>query len=432
MLRVIAVDDTPTNLEILQDQLHSWGLALETAADGESALALIRSAAQAGTPFQLAILDRQLPDIDGLALASKIKSEPLIQNLPLLMLTSLDTDIQQEELHRAGLSGILTKPIRQSRLFDSIVNIMQPSISSFKLATTPMDELISAHAIDSRREEIRLLLAEDNEINRLVVSEMLTNAGFQLDQVTNGCEAVEAVRKQCYDIVLMDCQMPEMDGFEATREIRRLEQSGTLSRRDRKPLTIVAVTANAIDGDREKCLAMGMDDYITKPINRIALLRLLDGIAQRSKPTAVDEKTEDASLATSHSASSSASDLISPKSRANTVIDLDALMERCSGNREFVSKMMHKLRDKVPTDFHAINRAWYHGDVNATKLAAHAIRGVAGNMSAIGVQLAAKTIEELILTDQFVRVPQSLDALGGELDQLLETIEQLLVEWNTN
>ncbi len=426
-LRVVAVDDTPTNLEILRDQLQSWGFQLETAPDATSALSLIRNAAQRGSPFQLAILDRQLPDMDGLDLAAKLKSDPLSRHMPMLMLTSLDSAMQPELLQRAGLSGMLTKPIRQSRLFDSIVNAVQPMRPSIAPAATRQTPIETVESTDVSRASVRLLVAEDNEINRLVVGEMLESAGYHHDLVVNGREAVEAAQRQAYDIVLMDCQMPELDGFEATREIRRLENSGAPLGRRGVPLTIIALTANAIQGDREKCLTTGMNDYITKPINRITLLTALDDFARRLQPASAEPTpTETASVSVMHTTDSGAK--TSPEF-SSTAIDLDSLFERCSGNREFVGRMLAKLRTRVPTDYQEIQQAWSSGDANATRRAAHVLCGAAGNLSAVGLQQAARKLEEHIQGERLDQVPPTLETLGTEMDQLLSTIDHLLNDW---
>ena len=429
-LRVIAVDDTATNLEILNDQLSSWGFKLETAVDATSALSLIRHAAQMDNPFQLAILDRQLPDMDGLDLAAKIKADPASRNMPLLMLTSLDTALHPDQLRSAGLAGILTKPIRQSRLFDSIVKAMQPAEDLSKPNSAVSEEPpVSSTEKDVRRNSVSLLVAEDNEINRLVVGEMLTSAGYRHDQVVNGREAVEAVRNRGYDVVLMDCQMPEMDGFEATREIRRLEDADSPFGRTGAPLTIIALTANAIQGDREKCLATGMNDYITKPINRPTLLGALDDFVQRlhlksqTIPPAVTPTA-------SHTDSMTTNEVIHPPTYTSTAIDLDALLDRCSGNREFVGRMLNKLRARVPSHFDEIQLAWSKGDAASTRKAAHTLCGAAGNLSAIGLQQAARTLEEQLHDEHLDQVPTTIETLGTELDQLLSSIDLLLEDWN--
>ncbi len=243
----------------------------------------------AGKPFQLVILDQQMPDMDGTELALAIKADPLLREIPLLMLTSLGGNLEPHEISRLGLSGVLTKPIRQSRLFDSIIHaVRRVSVRNAPGIAPPCEteQNTSWHCT------ARMLVVDDNEINRLVTGEMLASEGYNYDLATNGHEAIEALLAHRYDAVLMDCQMPEMDGFEATREIRRLEAAGSHTTLAHGRVSVIALTANAVRGDREKCLAANMDDYVTKPIDRGQLLATLDAhvrprLADReSAPTA--------------------------------------------------------------------------------------------------------------------------------------------------
>ena len=268
-LRVLGVDDNATNLEILEAVLEGWGFDYETAADGPSALAAMQSAAAAGQPFQLAILDMQMPQMDGCQLAQHIKQSPALKDTVLLILTSLGQHMSADEMRSIGLAGYLTKPLRQSRLFDAIVDATAGDVQ------IPADTQTAAAARESSLAGARVLLAEDNEINQIVAFEILARAGCQCDIANNGREALEAVKSRQYDVVLMDCQMPQMDGFEATRAIRTFEAKAGAE----KPRTpIIALTANAIKGDRELCLDAGMDSYVTKPINPPDLLGTIASI----------------------------------------------------------------------------------------------------------------------------------------------------------
>ncbi len=268
-LRVLGVDDNATNLEILEAVLEGWGFDYETAADGPSALAAMQSAAAAGQPFQLAILDMQMPQMDGCQLAQHIKQSPALKDTVLLILTSLGQHMSADEMRSIGLAGYLTKPLRQSRLFDAIVDATAGDVQ------IPADTQTVAAARESSLAGARVLLAEDNEINQIVAFEILARAGCQCDIANNGREALEAVKSRPYDVVLMDCQMPQMDGFEATRAIRAFEANAGAE----KPRTpIIALTANAIKGDRELCLDAGMDSYVTKPINPPDLLGTIASI----------------------------------------------------------------------------------------------------------------------------------------------------------
>ncbi len=269
-LRVLGVDDNATNLEILSAVLEGWGFEYETAADGAAAIAALERAAAAGRPFQLAILDMQMPNMDGRQLAEHIKASPELQSTILLILTSLGQHMSADEMRSIGLAGYLTKPLRQSRLFDAIVDATAGEVPL--PGTTPAADATGQPCLTGAR----VLLAEDNEINQIVAFEILSRSGCQCDIANNGREALEAVKARRYDVVLMDCQMPQMDGFEATRAIRAWEAGPPATPPATHP--IIALTANAIKGDRELCLEAGMDGYVTKPIQPTDLLATIAGL----------------------------------------------------------------------------------------------------------------------------------------------------------
>ncbi|MGB2821512.1 MAG: response regulator, partial [Phycisphaerae bacterium] len=267
-LRVLAVDDNATNRDVLSSQLANWGISAETAPDGESALKLLYRAAADGEPFSLAILDMNMPGINGLDLARSIKSSSKLKDTALIMLTSMTDQPGPSEMKAYGLSGCLTKPVRQSLLFDTVMSAVPSSSAAPRRQAARRGSPAGGpkRAPTIRKEGARILLAEDNEVNQEVAHGLLTGAGCRCDIVENGQLAVEAVLKEPYDLVLMDCEMPEMHGFDATRVIRQHEKQGKVIGGRDGHLPIVALTANAIRGDRERCINAGMDDYLSKPI----------------------------------------------------------------------------------------------------------------------------------------------------------------------
>ncbi|HET6512772.1 MAG TPA: response regulator, partial [Candidatus Kapabacteria bacterium] len=263
-LRGLIVDDNATNRKILEYQLTSWKMYQECASDGFEALDKLKAAVRKGSPFQLAILDFHMPGIDGLELAKRIKSDPEIANVTLVMMTSLSQRGYDLELKRAGIEAYLTKPVKQSQLFDTLATVMarQPEALAYK----PPHENKQTPA---EKKNIRVLLAEDNIVNQKVAITQLRKLGYSADAVANGLEVLKVLESVPYDVILMDCQMPELDGYEATRQIRA-------SASHTSDIPIIAMTAHAMEGDRERCLQAGMNDYISKPVKFEELERVLD------------------------------------------------------------------------------------------------------------------------------------------------------------
>ncbi len=275
-LHVLIVDDNATNRKILSHQLGSWGMTHQESDSGVQALELLCSAVAEGRPYDLAILDLMMPGMDGFELARRIMADPLLAATRLIMLTSYGQRGDGATAREAGVAAYLTKPVRQSQLFDCLSLVvsqpaLEPGNDSGSLGKPA--QLITRHVMKETTPMTNklILLAEDNIVNQKVAVRQLQKLGYRADAVANGREAVEALMRISYDVVLMDCQMPEMDGYEATTEIRRLEGQS-------KHTMIVAMTANALQGDREKCIAAGMDDYISKPVRPEALAKVLQRV----------------------------------------------------------------------------------------------------------------------------------------------------------
>ena len=261
-LRVLCVDDHPTNLQILRHQLGALGLELDSALDARSALDRLRAAVAEGRAFDLAVIDRMMPEMDGIELARAVRADPELANLRLLMLTSFDLGGARELCVAAGIEVCLTKPVRQAALCRAVTRVL-----SGVGAPEAVPDGVPAALPSTQR---RVLLAEDNPVNQTVARRMLERLGCIVDCVADGQRALTALTERHYDLVFMDCQMPEMDGYEATRRLRERE-------REKGGHTVVlALTANAMEGDRERCLAAGMDGHLTKPLKLHALSDVLE------------------------------------------------------------------------------------------------------------------------------------------------------------
>ncbi len=277
-LRVLIVDDNESCRGALSAMLKAWDIEHEAAPGGREALAAMRAASGRGKPFQIALLDMQMPDTSGFALTEEIKADAVLSSTQIIIMHTVGRRGSSASWAEAGISGYVTKPVKQSALFDAIMDasappakprlgLNAPRAQTFK-TTTELSRLMMKPVAAQRFSNFRVLVAEDNMVNQKVAMRQLLNLGFRADAVANGKEVLDALARIPYRLVFMDCQMPEMDGYEATRTIRG--RAGNASK-----VTIVAMTANALEGDRETCLAAGMDDYLSKPVKQEELERVL-------------------------------------------------------------------------------------------------------------------------------------------------------------
>jgi PAS domain S-box-containing protein len=273
-LRALIVDDNATNRQILLHQLLAWKMEPDCAASGEEALKMMRAAASEGRPYGLALLDFQMPEMDGLRLASAIKSDPAISLIRLVLLTSHGQLLSPAQLEEFGIDACVIKPAKQSRLFDCIIYAIDrkgsptspPQTVALRPASFPVE-------VPPLTRKAHVLIADDNHINCTVALGQVRELGYTAEAVADGLEVIRALAQFSYDVILMDCQMPDLDGYEATKIIRRREQALDGRCPWKAPVHIIAMTAHALHGEREKCLAAGMDDYIPKPV-RIHELKL--------------------------------------------------------------------------------------------------------------------------------------------------------------
>jgi len=260
-VRVLVVDDNHTNRRILELQTAAWGARCETAADPDEALAKLAAAARAATPYAIAVLDMHMPGMDGMALAAAIRGTPDLASTRCVLLTSRGPR-DHADARRSGIDTVLTKPVRQRRLYEALTHVLRAPEPVRPVSAGPPPPGVPAAPR-------RVLVVEDNPVNQRVALLLLRKLGYRADAVGNGFEALEAAGRIAYDAIIMDCQMPEMDGYAATRAIRRRQGNGP-----RVP--IIAMTAHAMEGERERCLAAGMDDYVSKPVREEELHRALE------------------------------------------------------------------------------------------------------------------------------------------------------------
>jgi CheY-like chemotaxis protein len=268
--RVLGVDDNQINRVVLQHYLEPSGARLDLAADAHEALGMLRAAATAGDPFRLVLLDFHMPEMDGLSLARAIHADPRLHGLPMALLTSVDRRFTPEELAAIGINASMAKPIRQRELMHTIQRALHPEATAHPAAPQVASDRVASMP------PLRVLIAEDNPVNQRLTRIQLKKLGYEADLACNGLEVLEAFERVSYDVIFMDCQMPELDGYETARRL------ATHSRRSE--VRIVAMTANAMQGDRDKCLESGMDDYLSKPTRPDELAAALRRAAEAVTP----------------------------------------------------------------------------------------------------------------------------------------------------
>ena len=365
---ILIVDDNETNRCVLREQLTSWMCRHQEVSSGMEALEVLRRSVIDKDPFEIAIIDMQMPEMDGETLGLKIRRDPDFNNTKLIMMTSVGKRGDARRFEDIGFAAYLTKPVKQSQLYDclALVTDIQEDTTDDQPAV-----IVTRHSIaEYQKRKVRFLLAEDNEINQKVAMGILKNFGYRTDVVSNGKEAVEAMERIPYDIVLMDCQMPQMDGYEATKEIRS-SQSKVLNHK----VPVIAMTARAMKGDREKCLAAGMDDYIPKPIHPEKFLKVIEKWLVKTN------------------GGMQADDIPCDLEPVNTVFDRTGLIDRLLGDKDLANEILDEYMSDVPHKFNTLKKALDNGDARLIQQQAHSLKGASANVGAMALEKTAYRIE---------------------------------------
>ncbi|NEX18319.1 MAG: histidine kinase [Halochromatium sp.] len=405
---VLAVDDHRTNLNILSHYLRSWGLSCETTSDGFDALRRLRQAVDAGHPFGVAILDMQMPQLDGLSLARLIKADPNLADTQLLMVSSGGPSAS--ELSAAGVQFSLSKPIRQSHLQDTLAQLMHAGGGREQRGVIPGARQETKAKLH-RRFRGRLLLVEDNATNQRVALSMLARLGLSAEVAKDGEQALDAAERNPYDLILMDCQMPVMDGFEASRELRRREQTQESPSPAWPRPVIVALTANAMQGDRERCIAAGMDDYIAKPLKLEQLSRCLERWLEEAPAAAAVTSALDTDPGTDP--------LITLAVDPDAMNSLKELLEEGYGH--FLDLFTQKTQELTT----AVRQAVDARDAPALAAAAHALKGSAGNLGANELLMLAQRLEQKGQNADFRDIDQLVDETWDCHRHVLDDVARL-------
>ena len=411
-VRVLVADHSLASGHVIGEHLAAWGMRCELAASATEALAALRKASATANPFIVALIDMQLPEMDGLAVARAIKGDAAIAATRLLGIYSLGGRPDETRMKAVGIAALLAKPVKQSQLFNTLAAMMAAAPEAGGAApASPVRRRRLVREIKSRvpeaiRQRMRILLVEDNLVNQQVELRMIERTGYKADAAENGRHALAALAENDYDVVLMDCQMPEMDGYSTTREIRRREVAA-------RHTTIIGVTAHALSGDRDDCLKAGMDDYLAKPVIPEDMAEMLDKWVMRINHLEGGEQVRPEGAER-------------PAAAAGPAIDahvLDQLHEFDRPGEPFVANLIRMFLSGLTARLEEMRAALACGDRQRISRAAHALKGASGELGATrlrdlcgGLELKSQShplgeVEGLVreLEEEAVRVSQALE-----------------------
>jgi PAS domain S-box-containing protein len=385
-LPVLVVDDNATNRRILHDLLTQWGLAPVLVEGGRAALAALERAAAGGEPFPLVLLDNMMPEMDGFMLAEEIQRHPGLVGSTLMMLSSADRRNNAARCRELGITTYLTKPIKRAELLNAILTVVDaPADEKVRMATG------TRSAIGPSQRSLRLLLTEDNVVNQKLALRLLEKRGHTVVVAANGKEALEALARQAFDVVLMDVQMPEMDGFEATAIIRAQEKTTG------GHVPIVAMTAHAMKGDRERCLQVGMDGYISKPLQPSELFEAVEGLAAAGAPSP---------------------GLVISVENAGPVFDVEFALRGVGGDRELLKEIIDVYFVECPRWMAEIGAALARGDAATLRRMAHTLKGTLSGFGAAEACALAQRLEDMGRGECLQGGPKVCAALAEALARL--------------
>jgi PAS domain S-box-containing protein len=392
--KALVVEDHVTNLSLVTSLLESWGCRCGQAVDADSGLAELRQAVEASDPFRIALLNVSLPGMGGEELGRRIAADPQLAQTALILMTPLGQPVPASTAFAAHVS----KPVLESRLRAVLAQALAQNKSRHATPAAPTAALNAAprDAVPENR-RAKILVAEDNPTNQEVAMAILGKLGYSACAVANGAEAVAALQVADYDLVLMDCEMPEMDGYEATRKIRE--------RGRHRRIPIVALTADAMLGDREKCMQAGMNDYVAKPVQPEALARVLDNWLRASREEARSLPA-------------------APAPGTSAAFDESEMLHRLMGDRDLAGKIIGGFLEDFPRQLLTLKKRLEEGDAGGVRLQAHTLKGAAATVSALALRAAALEMEQAGIQGQLPRAAQLLPRMQEQLDQFKTTLAQ--------
>jgi len=404
-VKTLIVVENATNREFFRMQMESWRMNCVTTGSGDEALKLLAEGVKEGRMFELVLLDINLPEMMGVDLAKAIRALPECARLRIILLTNFGTKLSVREMQAAGVAECLQRPVTQSRVYDAVVTVLAPASMEAKRPLGSMES--PSQQAKTPVSDVRILLAEDNVVNQKVALGHLAKLGYKADYVSQGKEAVKAFEIGNYDIILMDCQMPEMDGFEATIKIRELERQRKEAGKGLPPVHIIALTANAMQGDRERCLAAGMNDYASKPIKAAELKAAIE----RWMHGAISGHLESATNA--------------PAGGSKQAVNFEVLLETAMGDQAEALSLTHTYLDDAEVTLSILDTAIKATSRVAIKKLAHRLRG---SGLALGFEALVDVLERLERSAE-KETPAGLQSIYQELLKEQERTKAALLEF---
>jgi two-component system, sensor histidine kinase and response regulator len=395
-VKVLIVDDNRTNRRILDGMLRNWEMNPSVVPDAEQALVYLAAAREAHQPYELILTDMHMPIVDGFSFVERIQGSDR-STATIMMLTSGSQRGDAARCEQLGIAAYLLKPIRQSELRQAIVRVLS---AKEQTGAIPMIRPYSSEDRDPAK-SLRILLAEDNPVNQKLATRLLEKRGHDVVVASNGRETLSVLEQGSYDLVLMDVQMPEMDGLEATRELREKEK------RTGRHQPVVAMTALVMKGDRERCLAAGMDGYLAKPIRPQELDQVLDAHVPRH-----------------HAVTSSSLRL----QIGDNAVDIDDLLGRVDGDRAFLLELVEIFRADYPKQIEIARKALAQKDAIGVKRAGHTLRGALANLAARNACSMAEALETIGDSGDFALVESALMQLENEMGRVARSLDGLCQE----
>jgi len=404
---ILIVDDNALNRLIIKEHLTSWGCSVGEASGGDDALNKLHSALTS-RPYEIAIIDMMMPSMSGEKLGMHIKSVDELKGTKLVMLTSLGRRGDARRLHDIGFSAYLGKPVKKLKLYDCISALCDVSVNYETQKNTPI--LTKYSVAENKKQSIRILLVEDNGTNQLLAMNILKKSGYNVDLAENGRQAVDAIAQKPYDLVLMDIQMPEMDGFAATKKIRSLEL-------DWNTLPIIALTAHAMTGYREKCLEAGMNDYLSKPIKAAELVEMIGRWCLHEADP--QKETFQNSMAEANQG----------QRNDNSPFLFEEALERVMGDKALLKEIVEQFSKYLPEAIDKLKTMVREKALSDLQKEAHSLKGAARNLSAKAIAEAACVLETACRRNNAQEMSKGVREIEKEISRFSESISR--IDWDS-